>query len=94
MTESRSDHPVAHRRRDRDPKDRKRTSAPLGPSRIVEIPVGVQVLRIPPEIATEIRRRGKAGLSSLFGTRVWLEPRKGQLFLHLGDLDHDVVDSP
>lgn len=65
---------------------------PLNPPRISEIPVGLQVLRLPEDIAAAVNQLGEGGLRSLAGTRVWLEPLRGRLLLHFGDVDHGTTD--
>jgi len=93
MAAPESNHPSGHRGVERDAENEALGRQPSEPPRIREIPVGIQVLRIPDDIAAEVSWLGEAALRSLVGTRVWLEPRKGQLFLHFGDVDRDPVDS-
>jgi hypothetical protein len=85
--------PVAeHQDGDPDPDDRELTSHPPHSSGLDEIPVGLQVLDLPEEIAAAMSQRGQAGLRSLAGTRVSLENVRGRLLVHFGDVDHDTAD--
>jgi hypothetical protein len=92
MAASESDDAAERERRGPDPKDRELTGDSLEPPRIIEIPVGLQVLRLPEEIAAAVSQLDKARLRSLAGTRVWLEPLKGRLLLHFGDVDPGTID--
>jgi hypothetical protein len=92
MAKPEPDHAAGARPEGPDPGDPELPGDPPEPRRTIEIPVGIQVLALPEEIAAELSRLGEAGLRSLVGTRVWLEPLKGRLFLHFGDVDHGAID--
>ena len=77
---------------DPHPDDRELTDDSPHASDLGEIPVGLQVLALPEEVAAAMSRLGPAGLGSLAGTRVSLENVKGRLLLHFGDVDHDTTD--
>ncbi|MEM7801718.1 MAG: hypothetical protein AAF633_21155 [Chloroflexota bacterium] len=54
-------------------------------SEIVEIPMGKQVITLSDDLQKQIHRI-IGGQETLLASRVWVEERGGEFFLHIGDL--------
>lgn len=57
------------------------------------VPIGTQNVRIPPLLRDDLQSSAASGRPlDLEGTRVWIGYRKGELVLHLGDVDISTLD--